>query len=71
LELNEFIIKALEDIKHNKIFIGTYKNPVMRIVSNTDILKAAYHKVKKSHGVTFGAIPEVNEEFFNNLSRSL
>jgi hypothetical protein len=71
LELNEFIIKALNDIEQKKAFISTDKNPVMKIVSNVDILKAAYHKVKNSHGVTFGEIPDVNEQFFINLSISL
>jgi len=71
LELNEFIIKALDDILQNKLFKGIESNPVMRLVSNKDILKTAYFKVKRSHGVTFGEIPDVDEEYFNDLSKSL
>jgi hypothetical protein len=61
----------LEEIKHNKTYIGIVSNPVMRLVSDIDILKAACNKVKQSHGVTFGEIPEVDENYFNNLSKDL
>jgi len=72
---NEYKPSGILDLKKlDELFLIPNKQVVKDIMSNIkdkDVLKAAYAKVTESSGVSYGSIPKIDQDYFENLSREL
>lgn len=72
---NENKPSGILDLKGLKEFFLIPNNKVieniMRFIKNVDILKIAYAKIINNTGISYGSYPNVNEDYFRELSKEL